>query len=714
MQNANVRNDAVSAAGYHRSAGSAWLVGLGAVVALGVIIVGVLTLLDSRVDVWRQAEQASENLVRALDRDISRTFATYDLSLQGAIQALSRPDLSAASDEIQHMALFDRAASADYLGSLLVLGPDGKVRAASTSTVPPALDLSDREYFHIHHERSDAGLFVSRPFLSRLRDGDPSLAISRRIDGARGEFVGVVVGTTRLAYFQDNLRTLDLGPQGSITLLRSDGRVLARNPLRGDDIDRDLSGTENVERFIGAQFGSFVGKAALDGVERLYTFRHVDGLPLVLSVAVAVEDILAPWRYKALIFGSMHLMLCIALLGLFILFRRELRRRAEAERQLSTQAKDLAKIARADGLTGFANRRCLDEVLARECSRAAREQTPVSLLLLDLDKFKAFNDHYGHPAGDACLRAVAQAVGGAVSRPGDLTARYGGEELAVVLPNTTEHGARHIADQILTAVEALGLEHEHNAAGIVTVSIGCAAAIVTPNAVQSGLQSLLAAADKALYEAKRQGRNRVVSSEEMPTSPVPPAMPAEEQRLVEVALYKERTVLPTEGLDRIARLTARLLGAPAGMVTLVDADEQLLIGRHGVDVERTPREIAFCAHTITGTAPLIVPDAMADPRFCDNPLVRAEPSIRFYAGAPLVAPENGAPLGALCIVDSVPRAGLDAAQRALLVDLAELTMQELERMRTGAAGLSLTSWTRQLSAHGDTRETPRPGGLTEP
>ena len=278
---------------------------------------------------------------------------------------------------------------------------------------------------------------------------------------------------------------------------------------------------------------------------------------------------------------------------------------------------------------------------------------------------------------------MARAVGDAVSRPGDLVARYGGEELAVILPNTAEHGARHIAGRIRAAVEALGLEHACNAPGVVTVSIGCAAVSVMPNAVEPGLRTLLADADRALYEAKRQGRNRVISTGEIPVSPVPPALGDEERRLAEVASYRARLALPTDGLDRTARLAAALLGAPAGAISLIDAEEQLLIGRHGVDIERTPREIAFCAHTITGTSPLIVPDAKADPRFSDNPLVRGEPSIRFYAGAPLIAPGNGAHLGSLCVVDSTPRAGLDAGQRVLLEDLAELTMQELEWLRYG-------------------------------
>lgn len=491
-----------------------WLGAMGAAVTLGVLAFGAAVLLDARRDAWDQAERASANLALALERDIARNLAVYDLSIQGTIAALREPGLEQASPEVRHRALFDRTTGAEYLGSLLVLDPNGDVLASSTSLTPPALNLADRDYFRVHQERPNAGLFVSRPFRSRLRGGDASMAISRRVDGPDGQFGGVIVGSLRLAYLQDLFGRLDLGPRGGVTLFRTDGRIMARHPYREAEIDRDLSGATTFQRFMTAPSGTFVGRGALDGVRRLYSFRHVDGLPLLLSVAVSVDAVFSAWWSKAVAIGGMLVVLCSAMVALCLLFRREMLNRLAAEEALTEAAHKLELAANTDGLTGLSNRRRFDEALQTEWRRSARERTPLSLLLLDVDRFKAFNDRYGHQAGDDCLRAVAAAVGACARRPGDLAARYGGEELAMVLPGTDEEGAAHLAELVRSAVEALGLQHEDNGecGGVVTVSVGCATLSPQPiSSPDTASRTLLKEADRMLYEAKRGGRNRVAA-----------------------------------------------------------------------------------------------------------------------------------------------------------------------------------------------------------
>ena len=166
----------------------------------------------------------------------------------------------------------------------------------------------------------------------------------------------------------------------------------------------------------------------------------------------------------------------------------------------------LAQLASRDGLTGLANRRTFDEMLATEWRRAQRLQQPVALLMVDVDHFKPYNDHYGHLGGDDCLRKVAQAIEGQVARPGDLAARYGGEEFAVVLPNTDSTGAGNLATRIRDAVAALGLEHAQSTVQRVSISVGVAVMRPTQSLLPSALVSL---ADTALYQAKQQGRDRV-------------------------------------------------------------------------------------------------------------------------------------------------------------------------------------------------------------
>lgn len=170
----------------------------------------------------------------------------------------------------------------------------------------------------------------------------------------------------------------------------------------------------------------------------------------------------------------------------------------------------LERMAFVDALTGIANRRQFDQRLDAEWSRTYREGRSLALILLDIDHFKRFNDRYGHPAGDECLRRVAWAISSATRRPGDLAARYGGEEFAIILPNSDLAGAIAIAEKVTQAVRSLGLRHEDGTGGIVTVSAGVAA--LRPSSTGSTLAGLKSLADQALYDAKQQGRDRVEAS----------------------------------------------------------------------------------------------------------------------------------------------------------------------------------------------------------
>jgi diguanylate cyclase (GGDEF)-like protein len=160
-----------------------------------------------------------------------------------------------------------------------------------------------------------------------------------------------------------------------------------------------------------------------------------------------------------------------------------------------------------DALTGIANRRRFDAALQQESERLARVGMPLALLMIDVDHFKTYNDKYGHPAGDECLRHIARLLQRHARRPGDLVARYGGEEFAILLPNTDHAGARRLAEDVRAALVASMMPHQGNPAGIVTVSIGLHA--VAAGDEHHGANWLVESADQALYAAKAAGRNRV-------------------------------------------------------------------------------------------------------------------------------------------------------------------------------------------------------------
>lgn len=186
------------------------------------------------------------------------------------------------------------------------------------------------------------------------------------------------------------------------------------------------------------------------------------------------------------------------------------RRMRELTARLADANEELGRLNQQDGLTGLSNRRCFDEALRRSARDAAFADAPLSLLMIDVDHFKAFNDARGHQAGDECLRAVASALGEQRGAVGEVAARYGGEEFALILPGHDAEAARARAERFRAAVEALRLPHGgRGAAAFVSVSVG----VATAPPGQGDGAALVASADWALYEAKRSGRNRVVAAE---------------------------------------------------------------------------------------------------------------------------------------------------------------------------------------------------------
>lgn len=194
-------------------------------------------------------------------------------------------------------------------------------------------------------------------------------------------------------------------------------------------------------------------------------------------------------------------------------------------RKLDAANKELRRLTSLDGLTGIANRRHFDDMLEREWRRSMRQGAEFSIVMCDVDNFKAFNDSLGHHAGDDCLKAVAGALTQAMDRGGDLVARYGGEEFVVILPNTSLEGARIVAERMRLAVEALAITHPTAADGRITASFGIAAGIAMP---ETDAVKLVKTADEALYRAKADGRNciRVIRSLDLPGE-APGRVPAE-------------------------------------------------------------------------------------------------------------------------------------------------------------------------------------------
>lgn len=467
-------------------------------------ILCIVTFLLIREHAYAQqtATRSATTIAQLIDADVLRTVELYDLTLQGLIAAAQRDDLKQVSPQIRHLVLFDRSTTARYKGDILLLDKHGDVMADSSLIEPKPGNFADRDYFLAHLSNRDTGMFISRPFKPRCDCDDSDewrISFSQRISSPTGEFLGVAVASMRMSYFDQLFNSLDIGTGSTLAIINNDGILLAQKPYREQDsIGKSFSSRPNVARMLQERSGTFESVSSIDHQRRLYTFSQVGNLPLTVIVALSIDEVFATWNRTAYVISGATGVLCIGLFWLTWLLCRELRLRQHAEQEL-------AQLAATDALTGVANRRSLDQTLRHEWFRAQRSGKPLSLLMIDADHFKAFNDRHGHQAGDDALRALAEVIRANVHRPADLVARYGGEEFSVILAETGSEGARQIAEHIRGAVQKLPLVDPGEPP--MSVSIGIA---TWTAASDINLEQLLFSADKALYQAKDGGRNRVV------------------------------------------------------------------------------------------------------------------------------------------------------------------------------------------------------------
>ena len=321
------------------------------------------SLRDSRRTALDHAVQTSRNLTSALAHDVERNLTSYDLSLQGVIEGLTFDEIKTVSPELRNQILFDRAATAEFLGTIIVLGEDGQVLIDSRSIEPRSTTYADRNYFQVQRDNPTAGLYISAPFKSR-QGNEWEIALSRRLEYPGGRFSGVVVGTLKLAFFQNLFDSVDPGPDGTVALFNKANRtMIIRKPYDETEWGRNMIGSSLFGHEAVAKAGSFQYRAMTDGIDRVATYQQVGDFPLILSVAFARETIFAEWRQKALITGTTVLFALglTALLGIFAL--RELNRRGHAEqaavenerlyRLLADNSTDLIVLADLDGVRRF-------------------------------------------------------------------------------------------------------------------------------------------------------------------------------------------------------------------------------------------------------------------------------------------------------------------------------------------------------------------------
>ena len=495
-----------------------------AIVVRALAFVIIVCVLLVALDIWRswnarvvelnEMSTATANISRAAAQQADDTLKEADTAILGIVERVEFDGNDPAALARLHTLMVRRVAELPQLNGLFVYDETGKWIETSQPTLLREFNNSDREYFDFHRTHADRGPHIGLPVISKST-GKWIIPVSRRVDKADGSFGGVVLATVNIEFFKAFYETFQLGQDGVIALLSNDGILMLRRPYNENSIGKSVVNSPIFRLYKREKVGTAFINSSQDGVLRLNSRRPLQHYPLFVVAALSKEEILADWWHDTL-WHAGAVSVFVVLVGVFgwrLVQQIDLRIKAEAELIRARDALEklnqtLEKLALQDGLTGLANRRQFDLLLDDEFRLATRQASTLALIMVDVDCFKQYNDIYGHAAGDECLRTISRMIRELTAqRPGDVAARYGGEEIAVLLPNTDVSRAVAVAEKIRDSICNLGIEHAGNPSGFVTVSAGVDARVPAPGSDEPTV--LIKAADKALYLAKSTGRNRV-------------------------------------------------------------------------------------------------------------------------------------------------------------------------------------------------------------
>jgi diguanylate cyclase (GGDEF)-like protein len=478
---------------------------------------------SARENLLRNSATSTVTIARAAGQNATNTLNLVDTVLWGLVERVEKGGAGTAELPRLHHFMSSRVERTPVIQGLFLYNENGRWIVNSLRTPFSGQNNADREYFIFHRDHDDRNMHIGHPLRSRS-SGDWVLPVSRRINRPDGGFAGVVLATVKISYFQSVHESYQLGDKGVVLLAMHDGTIIARRPFNEGTTGSNLANGQVFGMLRYGSSGTAMLVSKLDRIERMYSYERLQSYPLVVAAALSKKEILKQWYVTTAVeAGAVGILLATLLsIGTKIFNQMILRdRTAQALRlsraELEERNSTLRALATRDGLTGLSNRRHLDEQMAAEFVRAARERSSLALVMIDVDYFKRYNDSFGHAAGDTCLQTVAGAIAAACRRPADLAARFGGEEFVILLPNTGSEGAAGVADVVCSMIYEQAIGHTGSPLGRVTVSAGVFALVPKPG---QSVRTLLESADRCLYQAKAAGRNRVGAA-------MPPALPVE-------------------------------------------------------------------------------------------------------------------------------------------------------------------------------------------
>jgi diguanylate cyclase (GGDEF)-like protein len=444
--------------------------------------------------VQSDAIQNAGNLSRAFEEHLVRTLKDADHALQIVRNSYAR---NLATFDLVRWSNEEHALEGPTI-QIAIIGPDGLIQASTAGPQSTGVDVSDREHFRVHIDAVEDNLFISKPLIGRAT-GKASIQLSRRISRPDGSFGGVILVSLDPSHFTHFYDSINIGRDGAIRVVGTDGIVRAvgsANGVETEYLGASLAGSTLLKRSKREPSGwYFTSSTRNDGIRRLIFYRAVDQLPLIVTVGLGEKETFGAVTAKENAYRLAAAFITFMVLIVMALSIRDRMRLERTSKQLQLQA-------RQDALTELPNRLLFLERLEEAAARTGNPDDRFTVLMLDLDRFKAINDTLGHGSGDILLRTVAQRLR-LCTRPMDTVARLGGDEFAILQAATVDQrtGAIALASDVIKALSRPYILDGQE------VVIGTSIGIATAPEHGSTSEDLLARADLALYQSKMAGRN---------------------------------------------------------------------------------------------------------------------------------------------------------------------------------------------------------------
>lgn len=485
-------------------------------IILAVAVLNGWVVFNSYQRTLEDTENQAYNLSLSLSHHAEDTFLQVELLLQHLSELIEQDGFGEQQLPRLQQILKNRKSTLPQLNGISIYDASGNWLVNAADHPPTITNNADREYFKYHQSNPGISLYIGNVIRSRTTD-ELIIPVSLRLNNPDGSFAGVLLATISLSYFKLYYGYYAMGDTDVIAILKSDGHILYGRPFDDSQINRDISGnTLFMEHLKTSTSGTATFYSSVDGIERIYGYTRLKRYPIVIAAGYNKAKVFSDWKVDSTIYTAISLTLLLIISGMGAMVLKQIKNNEKNQTDL-TKVRDqltainhtLETLALLDGLTGLANRRQFDVILRETIAQSALSGKRIALIMLDVDMFKKYNDHYGHVEGDKCLQTVSYALKSMPSRKEDLIARYGGEEFVIILMDVTEEGAVAFAERALEAIRHQRVPHEFTTLDekIVTASAGVYLFVGTTPA--QAPESVIMHADKALYQAKNNGRNRV-------------------------------------------------------------------------------------------------------------------------------------------------------------------------------------------------------------